>query len=294
MKRPRASCQPRHAAAFTLIELLVVIAIIAILAGMLLPALTRAKTKAQGISCLSNTRQLGLAWVLYADDHSGRLTYNVGGDAKTRSPAPHTPLNWVNNVMSWTTDEDNTNIATIQNSALGAYARNYAIYRCPADHALSEEQRNFAWTARIRSYSMNAMIGDAGEFSQSGSNKNNPDYIQFFNAAAIPHPSHIFVFLDEHPDSINDGYFVDRAYSSSWNDLPGSYHNGAAEFSFADGHSETHAWKFALTKPAPQKDAIKYPLTFPPTESADHDWIIDHMSYEVEKEKANAEPPWSP
>src|SRR5258706_3830424 len=151
MKRPSASCQPRLAAAFTLIELLVVIAIIAILAGMLLPALSRAKTKAQGISCLSNTRQLGLAWVLYADDHSGRLTYNVGGDAKTRAPAPHTPLNWVNNVMSWTTDEDNTNIATIHDSALGPYASSHAIYRCPADHALSAEQRGFGWTARIRS-----------------------------------------------------------------------------------------------------------------------------------------------
>lgn len=290
MRSPITTSQPRRAAAFTLIELLVVIAIIAILAGMLLPALSRAKSKAQGISCLNNTRQLGLAWVLYADDHSGRLSYNVGGDAKTRSPAPHTPLNWVNNVMSWTTDEDNTNVATIHNSSLGPYAASHQIYKCPSDQALSAEQRNFGWSSRIRSYSMNAMVGDAGEFSQNGSNKNNPAYVQFFNTTSIPQPSKIFVFLDEHPDSINDGYFVNRAYTVNWNDLPGSYHNGAGTFSFADGHSETHLWKYALTKPPPKPDAIKYPLTFLPQESADHDWIIDHMS--VEHEATPSTPSW--
>jgi prepilin-type N-terminal cleavage/methylation domain-containing protein/prepilin-type processing-associated H-X9-DG protein len=282
MKRPRVSCLPRQIAAFTLIELLVVIAIIAILAGMLLPALSRAKSKAQCIACLNNTRQLGLAWVLYADDHSGRLAYNVGGDAKTRTPAPHTPLNWVNNVMTWGLDDDNTNVAAIKSSALGSYAGNHGIYHCPADNALSDDQRRAGWTARIRSYSMNAMIGDAGDFSQNGSNRNNPAYVQFFNSTAIPEPVKIFVFLDEHPDSINDGYFVNRAYSTNWYDLPGSYHNGGATFSFADGHCETHVWKFALTKPPPRQDAIHWPLTFAPNQSADHDWVIEHMSIERE------------
>ena len=91
---------------------------------------------------------------------------------------------------------------------------------------------------------MNAMVGDAGNFSQTGTNLNNPGYVQFFKAFTIPRPSDIFVFLDEHPDSIDDGYFLNREVSpASWNDLPASYHDGAASFSFADGHSEIKKWR---------------------------------------------------
>src|SRR5438094_7756836 len=108
--------------AFTLIELLVVIAVIAILASLLLPVLVRTRAKAQGIFCLSNTRQLNLAWLLYADDHNGRLAYNLGGDVKVRGVAPATYLNWVNNVLNWELRPDNTNLATIKEASLGPYA----------------------------------------------------------------------------------------------------------------------------------------------------------------------------
>src|SRR5262245_32981547 len=107
--------------AFTLIELLVVIGIIGILAGVLLPALARAKTKAQAIYCMNNTRQLGLAWLIYADDHGGRLPYNLGGDVERKTVAPKTNLNWVNNVLNWDLDSDNTNIATIIDASLAVY-----------------------------------------------------------------------------------------------------------------------------------------------------------------------------
>ncbi len=266
-------------AGFTLIELLVVIAIIAILASLLLPVLSKTRAKAQGVFCLSNTRQLDLAWQLYADDHNGRLAYNLGGDIKIRGVAPANYLNWVNNVLNWELKPDNTNLATIKEASLGPYASKIVnIYRCPADNVLSDIQRAAGWTARIRSYSMNAMIGDVGDLSQTGVNRNNPDYVQFFSLSTIPAPSGIFVFLDEHPDSINDGYFINRAYSWEWTDLPASYHNGAACFAFADGHGETHRWRFASTKAPPRPDGAQLPMKLPRSEWGDFSWVTDHMS----------------
>jgi prepilin-type N-terminal cleavage/methylation domain-containing protein/prepilin-type processing-associated H-X9-DG protein len=265
---------------FTLIELLVVIGIVAILAGMLLPALSRAREKAHGIHCLSNTKQLGLAWTLYADEHQGRLAYNLGGDAKSRTVAQRTNVNWVNNVMTWGEEPENTNVLTITEASLAPYAsRALKIYRCPSDKVLSDRQRTAGWQARLRSYSMNAMVGDAGDLSQTGTNKNNPSYVQFFRLSAIPEPARIFVFIDEHPDSINDGYFVNKAYYREWIDLPASYHNGAASLSFADGHAETHRWRHALTKQPARANTIPVlPLPFPTEQSDDFDWLIARMS----------------
>src|ERR1051325_3787313 len=116
-------CQSRKPVAvgkgFTLIELLVVVAIIAILASLLLPVLASARAKAQAAFCLNNTKQLALAWMIYSDDHNGRLAYNLGGDAGPKKIAPRTNLNWVNNVMTWDLSPDNTNTATITEEALG-------------------------------------------------------------------------------------------------------------------------------------------------------------------------------
>jgi prepilin-type N-terminal cleavage/methylation domain-containing protein/prepilin-type processing-associated H-X9-DG protein len=263
---------------FTLIELLVVIAIIGILAAILLPALAQAKARAQAIICLNNTKQLLLAWHVYADDHEDRLPYNLG---MVGSPF-RTPLNWVNNVMTWGVsgplDSDNTNLATLTDASLGPYSSATSIYRCPADHTLSAAQSAAGWDGRIRSYSMNAMIGDAGNFSTNGVNINNPDYIQFFKITQIPQPTDIFVFLDEHPDSINDGYFLDRDYYSEWHDLPATYHNGATAFSFADGHSQLHRWMQSSTYRPPLPDAANLPISLSAGQKQDLDWVLDHMS----------------
>jgi prepilin-type N-terminal cleavage/methylation domain-containing protein/prepilin-type processing-associated H-X9-DG protein len=260
---------------FTLIELLVVIAIIAILAAILLPALSRAKARAQAILCLNNTRQLTLGWQLYADDFESRLPYNLG----MAGSSFRTPLNWANNVMTWDLSSDNTNTATLTEASLGPFvSQATAIYRCPSDHVTSAAQSAAGWDGRIRSYSMNAMVGDAGDFSKNGFNTNNPDYTQFFKITQIPQPTEIFVFLDEHPDSINDGYFLERDYYPEWHDLPASYHNGSAAFSFADGHSSLHRWTQSATDRPPLPDAANLPIPVPANGNGDLEWVLAHMS----------------
>ena len=266
---------------FTLIELLAVIAISAMLAALLLPALSKARGRAEAISCLNNTCQLALAWQLYADDHNGFLPYNLGMDGSSF----RTNLNWVNNVMSWDLSPDNTNTATLTDASLGLYASGATrIYHCPSDRSLSALQRAAGWDRRIRSYSMNAMAGDAGTFSAGGVNTNNPGYKQFFKTTQIPHPADIFVFLDEHPDSIDDGYFlnkdVDATYGASdqWIDLPASYHDNSTAFSFADGHGALHHWKEMNTIRPAQPDAAGLPIAVPSNASVDFDWMLEHMS----------------
>jgi len=291
VSRTSALAKGASRGAFTLIELLVMIAIIAILSAILLPALSQAKGRAQAILCLNNTKQLILGWQLYADDFDGVLPYNLVMTAN----GPRMNLNWVNNVMTWDLSSDNTNPATITEASLGPFvSKATAIYHCPADHALSAAQSAAGWDRRIRSYSMNAMVGNAGEFSASGYNVNNPGYVQFFKITQIPRPSEIFVFLDEHPDTIDDGYFLDKAteYTSSayggsdyntaeWLDLPATYHNNATAFSFADGHSEIHRWVVPSTSYPIQPNVPYLPIDIAANQRADFNWILEHMSVDT-------------
>jgi prepilin-type N-terminal cleavage/methylation domain-containing protein len=262
---------------FTLIELLVVIAIIAILASLLLPSLARSKAQAQGAICLGNLRQLSLGWLMYADDSKGVLAYNLVG------PAARTNLNWVADLLDWTTNPDNTNTAELTGAALGPYVnRSTHIYQCPADRALYPTQSAAGWPARARSYSMNASIGNAGSTSETGVNSNNPGYVQFFKASSIPHPTGIFVFIEEHDNSIYDGYFVNRIdyYYKEWLRLPASYHNKSSALSFADGHGEFHRWQFPSTMPSTVPYSVAFPVQIPPAEQGDFNWLAARMTVE--------------
>ena len=248
--------------AFTLIELLVVIAIIAILAGLLLPALSGAKTRAQGASCLSNIKQLSLGWFLYADEHADLLVNNHG---KPETAAKR--QTWANNVLDWGTSDDNTNSRLLTESLLGPFTgRSTAVFKCPSDKSVA------ANGPRIRSYSMNAMVGDPGELT----NRFNPDYLQFFKGSQILKPSGIFVFLDEHPDTLNDGFFVNRLNDNEWGNLPGSYHHRSANFSFADGHVEIHRWLVPDTIRPPVQGGVGG--TIPAAPSTDFDWVRERTS----------------
>ena len=242
--------------AFTLIELLVVIAIIAILAALLLPTLAKSKAKAEAVTCSKNIQQLTLAWIMYAEDNGDWLVNNHGvKETLDRRD------NWANNVEDWESSDDNTNLLLLANSLLGPYASGSTrIYKCPADREPAPNG------PRSRSMSMNAMVGDPGDLT----NYFNARYVQFFKNAEVRSPSGIFVFLDEQADTLNDGFFVNRLDDNAWGNVPGSYHNGGANFSFADGHLELHRWVVPATiRPVTRRRIDKFPAT-PVT---DFEWL---------------------
>jgi prepilin-type N-terminal cleavage/methylation domain-containing protein len=270
-RRGRNPLGAANGAGFTLIELLVVIAIISILAALLLPALTRAKIKAQGIQCLSNHRQLGLAWIMYSGDNKEFCCLNAEGTPGWTNP------NWVLGWEDFTSgNTQNTNVNMITQGLLGPFSQNPAIYKCPADdYSCTEGTGRYP---RLRSSSMNAFI-TGGVYGASSSYENAYHYYNKTSDIKNPTPSDLWVFTDEHPDSINDGWLiVEPTTTIKWGrDLPGSFHNHANSLTFADGHSELHKWQESTTSaPVTQNMHGTYPGTFPT--DIDIQWMIQHST----------------
>lgn len=264
---------------FTLIELLVVMAVIAVLASLLLPALGRARVRAGAAACLSQHRQLALSLHLYAGDSEDRLPNNFGASGTREAIESGRFDNWATSLLNWELDPANTNRGWLQAGGLGPFlSGSVEVLRCPADRVLSPLQRQAGWTGRARSVSLNAMVGNAGEFMRGYYNTNNPDYRQYIRLGDVRAPSTIFSLIDEHPDSINDGYFLNRLERREWVDLPGSNHGGAGSISFADGHGETHRWLSPRTRPPARPDAAQLPFDVPAADSADFVWLMEHTS----------------
>ena len=264
--------------AFTLIELLVVIAIIAILAAMLLPALAKAKLRAQSIQCMSNLKQLQLAFLMYPADYKEILLGCQDG-------LPNTRVNWITGTLDFNGgNRSNWDINfDITKSPIWPYTgKSAGIYKCPADHATVVN--GGVTLPRVRSNSMSQVFA-FGEWLDGGPNRGQTVWRTYDKTASVVNPVKTFVFVDEHPDSINDAalatqctgnQFTDPPTSARLIDFPANYHNGACGFSFFDGHSEIHKWKGSKLRNAPITYTGTLPLNVPAGDSwMDAQWLAD-------------------
>jgi len=259
--------------AFTLIELLVVIAIIAILAALLLPALAKAKLKAQGISCLNNCRQLGYAFIMYAGDNND---FCVASSGSYSSDAPI----WLEGVAN--SGFDAVDVTKLEKSPTFPYLKSKDVFHCPADKARITVAG--ASRPRIRSYSQNGYVG-LPTGPTPASNADIMKTVRKLGEITAPGPSAVFLFVDEHENSINDSHFTAfrdfhtfTANGDQWCDAPSGRHGNSTGFTFADGHSEIHKWAGDVTRVNPGNGDYPWGFKFLTPAQADWSWFSQHTA----------------
>jgi prepilin-type N-terminal cleavage/methylation domain-containing protein/prepilin-type processing-associated H-X9-DG protein len=265
--------------AFTLLELLVVVGIIGILAGLLLPVLSMAKSRAATAQDLNNKSQMMRAWTMYAGDFSDYMV-------------PNSPINYgasvawvdsINGLENWGFSEPpssgNTNYALLQHGLLAPYlSGQVGVYKCPADRL------NSANGPRLRSVSMNGQMGAIGQTISNAPGSNNKPGLLYTRMADLncPSPAMAIVFLDESMTTLQDGYLQVDSHGTAgfFPDIPANYHNGGCCLGYADGHAEVHKWTTGSLLSVPYSQSIGYPdytITAMDKNNADWQWWIQRV-----------------
>ncbi len=273
--RPLLAASPRGPTrAFTLIELMICLSVVFVLTFLALPVMgAHGARKTRTIVCMDNLRRLSLAWVQFANDNLEVLPHNFMGDPAAGK------VGWASGWLDWEASGNNTNVAFVidaRYAQLAPYVRgDSSLYRCPEDNYVSAAQRRKGWKARIRSYSADMVIGMASADLPTIART---ALVSVTNMSGFikPGPAASWVFIEEHPDSINDSSFFvpDPAFGYGWIEVPASHHSSAANVTFGDGHVEPHFWESSNTV---AKVTFSFPAKARARVNPDIDWLRAHI-----------------